>query len=204
MEKVDLARLGPTEFERLVRALCFQVMGPAGVVFSPGPDGGRDFTYDGVIKGYEPQKWNGYLVVQAKFREVTSSTDDLDWLKIQIEKEFDKLKRGGQVRLPEYYIVATNVRLSGSDGRSSKGTKTRTGGLSKSLKLFDKWKSEFRLKQVDIWPCDKMMDLLIAQPAIRHAYAAWISLMRCPKALSWSQRLSKCDQVARGTWPTGE
>jgi hypothetical protein len=175
MEKFELTRLGPVEFERLVRALCFQVMGPAGVVFSAGPDGGRDFTYEGAIKGYESQKWKGYLVVQAKFRDATNSADDLEWLKKQIQKEFNKFKKAGQARLPDYYILATNVRLSGSDGRSGQGNRSRTGGYSKTLDLFGAWKKELNLKQVDIWPYDKIIDLLISQPEIRHAYAAWIT-----------------------------
>lgn len=61
MEGLDFSRLNPTAFERLVRALCFAQLGPAGTVFSPGPDGGRDFIYEGQIKGYEAKKWDGYL-----------------------------------------------------------------------------------------------------------------------------------------------
>ena len=53
MPDIDLTRLNATSFERLVRALAFKLMGPAGVVYGPGPDGGRDFTFEGVIRGYE-------------------------------------------------------------------------------------------------------------------------------------------------------
>jgi hypothetical protein len=72
MQGADLGRLNPVGFERLVRALCFATMGPAGAVYSSGPDGGRDFTYEGSIAGYEGKHWKGYLVVQAKFKDVSS------------------------------------------------------------------------------------------------------------------------------------
>jgi hypothetical protein len=59
VEKYDLSRLNGASFERMVRALSFRVFGPGGKVFSTGPDGGRDFTLDGKVPGYEAKKWNG-------------------------------------------------------------------------------------------------------------------------------------------------
>ena len=53
MSGIDLSRLNSTSFEQLVRALSFAEMGPAGVTFSPGADGARDFTYNGKIPGFE-------------------------------------------------------------------------------------------------------------------------------------------------------
>jgi hypothetical protein len=48
VENIDLSRMTASTFERLVRALAFQLMGPAGVVYSSGPDGARDFTGMGI------------------------------------------------------------------------------------------------------------------------------------------------------------
>src|SRR4051812_35613520 len=94
MEGLELGRLNSTAFERLVRSLCFAEMGPAGVVFSSGPDGARDFVYDGAIRGYEPKRWRGYLVVQVKFKDPSlSKTNDIAWLKSQLDAELKKYTR---------------------------------------------------------------------------------------------------------------
>jgi hypothetical protein len=145
MEGFDLGRLNPTSFERLVRALCFAKLGPAGTVYSSGPDGGRDFTYEGAIAGYEGKRWKGYLVIQAKFKDPRlSQTDDIKWLKSQLGDEYKKYTRAGsRLRKPEYYILATNVRLSGADGTGKrKAALKRTGGMSKATELFGPWKKD--------------------------------------------------------------
>ncbi|MGY4510342.1 hypothetical protein [Bradyrhizobium sp. USDA 3650] len=178
MEGFELARLSPIAFERLIRALCFANMGPAGIVYSPGADGGRDFTYEGKIKGYEARDWNGHLIIQCKFKDQTSSKiDDLTWLKTQLDEELTKfLQSGLRPRKPDYYILATNIQLSGADGVSNKRTgKSRKGGLTKIADLFTSWKDKLQIKDFDVWPHDKIADLLIAQPAIRQTYAQWIT-----------------------------
>ena len=178
MEGFDLGRLNPTSFERLVRALCFAKMGPAGTVYSSGPDGGRDFTYEGSIAGYEGKNWDGYLVIQCKFKDpALSQTDDIKWLKEQLDDEFQKYSRlDSALRKPEYYILATNVRLSGADGASKKkaGLK-RKGGMTKAAELLSPWKQKIKLRDFDIWPHDKIIDLLVGYPDIRHAYAQWVT-----------------------------
>ncbi len=178
MEGFDLGRLNPISFERLVRALSFAKLGPGGTVYSSGPDGGRDFTYEGSIAGYEGKKWDGYLVIQAKFKDpMLSQTDDIKWLATQLDDEFKKYTRAGsQLRKPQYYILATNVRLSGADGAAKKKAgRQRKGGMTKVLELFGPWKQKLKLKDLDVWPHDKIVDLLVGHPDIREAYAQWVT-----------------------------
>ncbi|MGM5051333.1 NACHT domain-containing protein [Tardiphaga sp. 604_B6_N1_1] len=178
MDGIDLGRLNPTAFERLIRALCFASMGPAGTVYSSGPDGGRDFTYEGKIPGYEGRGWDGYLVVQAKFKDPSiAGVDDNAWLERHMTKEYQKyLANGSSHRRPEYYILITNVRLSGSDGLAKKKTGAkRRGGHTKALDLFSPWKTKLKVKDVDIWSHDKIVDLLARYPDIRQTYAQWIT-----------------------------
>jgi hypothetical protein len=176
METYDLSRLNAGSFERLIRALSFSILGPGGTVYSSGPDGARDFTFEGVIKGYEPQDWNGYLVLQAKFREKLKGVDgDIEWLRTQLSKEMEKFKRSDSgLRCPDYYLVATNVALSGADGKDSRG-RNKTGGYTKICQALEIWKAEINIKGFDIWPADKIIDLLAAVPGIRQTYAAWIT-----------------------------
>ncbi|WP_223529390.1 NACHT domain-containing protein [Pseudomonas sp. BF-B-26] len=171
MENIDFSRLNSTSFERLIRALCFKVFGSAGIVYSSGSDGARDFTFEGPINGYS---WSGYLVVQAKFKETLQTpAQNLAWLKKQIAGEKKKyLTR--KIRRPAYYILATNIGLSGADGKTTTG-KTTEGGYTKISKLLDDWQKDIGIEGHDVWPADKISDLLAGFEDVRQTYAAWIT-----------------------------
>lgn len=113
----DLLRLGPREFEHLTQALVLKVLGATVEVFGDGPDGGREATYMGRSSwptGDQPDVWDGYHVVQAKFRQRPQGTPDDGWLARNIKTELDhwsqqdsnRRKKG---RLPEYLLITTNV-----------------------------------------------------------------------------------------------
>ncbi|NSY99781.1 hypothetical protein G6M70_23890 [Agrobacterium tumefaciens] len=174
----DLSRLDPYSFERLIRALAFQVFGPGGVVFSSGPDAGRDFSFNGKIRGYEPQNWHGSLVLQAKFKDPLTNYDEIDgikWLISTLDAEKSKfLDANKGLKVPEYYIVATNVRLSGADGKG-KGGAVRSGGYTKVGKHLDTWITDLGIKGYDIWPADKINDLLATHSEVRQSFAAWVT-----------------------------
>jgi hypothetical protein len=177
MESYDLSRLSAGSFERLVRALAFHALGPGGTVFSSGPDGGRDFTYERAIKGYETKGWDGYLVLQAKFREKPKGgEDDIEWLKEQLAAEEQKfLDSAAGLRRPNFYIIATNIALSGADGRAAGGG-LRKGGYTKVAEELETWKASLGLTDYDIWPADKIIDLLVDAPGVRQSYAAWTTV----------------------------
>lgn len=67
----DLTRLGEREleFEHLSQALALQVLGASVSTFGDGPDGGREASFEGRLRFPESgQLWDGYGVVQAKFK----------------------------------------------------------------------------------------------------------------------------------------
>jgi hypothetical protein len=176
MEKFDLSRLNAFSFERMIRAMCFEMMGPLGTVYSSGPDGARDFTIEGQIRGYEGRNWNGYLIIQAKFREqVQGGVADARWLQKQLAGEHKKFQsKEANLRRPDYYIIATNVSLSGTDGASGKG-KPRIGGHTRISNHLAGWKGDIGLQDFDIWGGDKIVDLLAQTINVRQTYAAWIT-----------------------------
>lgn len=172
----DLSRLNSRSFERLVRAVCFKEFGASGTVFSSGPDGGRDFAVDGKISGYEAKGWNGYLVVQAKFRErLLGGASDVGWLIKEIKGELKKYKNNDSLKRPKYYVLASNVYLSGADGGTSVRGRPVKSGYTKIFEELEKWKSEIGVDDFDIWPADKIIDLLANAADIRRTYLAWIS-----------------------------
>jgi len=172
----EFSRMNGTSFERMARALAFDTFGTSGVVYSSGADGGRDFTIEGRIPGYEAQSWDGYLVLQSKYKEHTGQKDDVEWLIAQIDSEFEKYSNSENGNTtPEYYLVATNIRLSGTDGIANKRTgKQRTGGYTKVSRSMEKWK-EIGVKGWDIWHADKIVDLLNGAPEVRQSFSAWVT-----------------------------
>lgn len=171
MKEVTLEKLNNSSFESITKALAMEKFGSAGQVFPQGPDGGRDFSFEGAIKTYEPQKWNGYLVLQAKFKSNIRGTDDVKWLIDQLKAELLKfLRPDSAYRKPEYYIIATNINLSGADAKTK--TVTRKSGLTKVTEHMKEWTTSIGLKGFDIWPSDKIETFLAASSSIRTTYLA--------------------------------
>ena len=64
------------------------------VIFGDGPDGAREATYRGRLKyPSETEPWDGYLVVQAKFKQKPEGTrKDGQWLIEQLKADLKKSK----------------------------------------------------------------------------------------------------------------
>lgn len=192
MEAFTFEKLNSESFEQIVRSLAIERFGLAGHVFPRGPDAGRDFTYKGAIEGYKNPEWDGYIVLQAKFKEtLRGGKDDIDWLIKQLEGELSKfVATDKSYTKPEYYIIATNVSLSGAD--SKVGGKLRKGGMTKVSEHMETWKEKLNLKSFDIWSSEKLQTLLALSPDIRTTFAAWITpgdiLEQLYKSVSARQR----------------
>lgn len=123
----DLTGLGPRGFERMCQALATYVLGAGIEVFGSGPDGGREASFRGKVpypSSVDP--WDGFGVVQAKFKErILGTGADTAWLRRQVKAELDAWADPGKARVsqgrrPDYLIVATNVTLSGVPGSGGK------------------------------------------------------------------------------------
>jgi len=169
MPDYDLSGLSSRSFEQLIQSLAAKILGPGIIVFGDGPDGGREATFNGQVpfpSSNEP--WNGYLVVQAKFRQrPKGDSRDAGWLLEQIQselKKFEDMERG--LRRPDFYIVATNVVLS---------SVADTGGKDKIYRLLERAKGRLGVKDCRIWDYDQIRVFLDAHQEIRSAYTAWIT-----------------------------
>src|SRR6267143_205037 len=171
MHGINLQALDSHAFERLVRALAFSEMGSGGTVFSAGPDGARDFTYEGTIPGFEGKSWKGYLILQAKFREKpTGGAPDIAWLVKQLDAELAKFTdKRRNLKRPNYYLLATNISLSGVDSGG------RKGGASKIDAVLEKWKKKIGLIDYHVWSADQIVDLLAVHSSVRQTFGAWVT-----------------------------
>jgi hypothetical protein len=166
---LEFGHFSPKSFERLAQAICIQVLGAGTTIFGSGPDGGREATFTGEVPFPSPSKhWNGYIVVQAKCRErLKNSIEDATWLIGQLEtelKKFDNPKR--QLKCPEFYLVATNVRLSAV---------ASIGGKAKVQEFLQAACGELGIKDFHVWAADELEAILDTTPAIRRTYAAWLT-----------------------------
>ena len=169
MTDYDLTQLSSRSFEQLLQALATKVLGPTIGVFGDGPDGGREITFNGKV-GYPSidDGWNGYGVLQVKFRQRTGDiAKDGDWaveqLKSEIKKYFDPDK---EYRRPEYFIYATNVVLTPVN---------EVGSKDRVEAILSDFKERLSLKGYDVWDYDKIRVFLDNNHDVRRTYAAWIT-----------------------------
>src|SRR6266478_1861054 len=169
MPDYDLSRLSARHFEQLVQALGLRILGPGTVIFGDGPDGGREATFGGTVPyPNQASPWNGYIVVQAKFKQRLEGTKkDGEWAVRQLKDELQKFaSRKKGLRKPEFYLFCTNVVLTPKHGS---GSKDRIASVfTESLKFLP-------LRGYDVWDYDKLRVFLDNYSDIRLAYAAWIT-----------------------------
>ena len=183
MPDYDFSNLSSRSFEQLIQALSAKIIGPGLVLFGDGPDGGREATFEGLVPYPSLNNaWDGYGVMQAKFRQrCTNNSDDGKWALSQLKSEINKyLDPTHHLRQPEYFIFVTNVVLTPVNVRGYK---------DQARHLLEDFVSRSALKGYDIWDYDKLRAFLDGQKDIRHAYTAWITpgdvLAQIAERLNW-------------------
>ncbi len=176
MPDYDLTGLSPRSFEQLIQAIALQEISPQTVIFGDGTDGGREASYRGKTdysNEAEAEPWDGYIVLQAKFRQIPYNDTGKDgkWAIAQLKKELKDFANPEKKReIPEYYIFITNVILTPV---LKDGTKDKAYKLFKDC--FENYKDTIPIKSYDIWDYDKIARFLDNYPGIRQTYAAWIT-----------------------------
>lgn len=111
----------------MCQALATYVLGPGIEVLGSGPDSGREASFRGRVPyPSSADPWDGFGIVQAKFKErILGTSADATCLRRQVKAELDAWANPGKARVsqgrrPDYLIVATNVPLSGVPGSGDK------------------------------------------------------------------------------------
>jgi len=171
MGDYNLAALSQREFEHLIQALALKYISRGVTIFGDGRDGGREATCRGQMEYRRAMdtNWNGYLVVQAKFRQQPTGDPkkDGEWVLDQLQHELPKFsdpKRN--LPKPEYYLFATNLKLTAVQDAGSK---------DKAFKALADSSKTLGLKDYDIWDYDKICRLLDDAEEIRNRYAHFIA-----------------------------
>ncbi|HBL11067.1 MAG TPA: hypothetical protein DD379_06610 [Cyanobacteria bacterium UBA11162] len=170
MPEYNLTGLSTRSFEQLIQAIALKVVSSGVIVYGDGPDGGREATFEGETSYPEAaNSWNGYIVIQAKFRQRPQENTEKDgeWALEQLKSELEAFSDSKKTRRkPDYYIFATNVVLTPVQDKGSK---------DKAYNLIQQFSEKVPLKDYDIWDYDKIRSFLDSLEEIRKAYAAWIT-----------------------------
>lgn len=167
----NLSGLSTREFEHVSQALAQAILGPGVSVFGDGRDGGREATFEGRVPyPSELDAWDGYGVVQAKFRQRTDQQpqDAVSWLKGQVKEELEAWlsPASKRERLPEYLIFTTNVILTPVPG---------SGGIAQIEQFVSTYAARLGLKGWAVWSYDQLCRYLDRYDSIRRTYAGAIT-----------------------------
>lgn len=167
MTDFRLDRLSPRLFEHVVQELAIGVISTTVVPFGDGPDGGREATFQGATSyGADGDKWNGYGIIQAKYRTREKPADDGKWAITQLKSELKQFTRKENPRkAPDYYIYATNVVLAPNEG----------GAKDQVFEVLKDFGAKYGLKGFDVWDYDKLRVFIGRDEKVRRSYLAWLS-----------------------------
>ncbi|MDK9700144.1 MAG: hypothetical protein OEM52_08375 [bacterium] len=169
MADYNLSAMDPRSFEHIVQALAKKVIGEGVTPFGDGPDGGREATFTGPMDypSKTKGKWDGYLVIQCKYRQRPES-DDTAWAIKQLKEELEKYtKKDSKRRIgPDYFLFVTNVVLP---------PKAKTGGHDKIMAVLAGYQKKLKLKGYDVWGYDDLSRFLDGAEGVRNAYTHLIT-----------------------------
>ncbi|MBD1539189.1 hypothetical protein HC749_13545 [Arthrobacter sp. S13_S34] len=166
-----LESLGTRQFEHLIQALATKVLGGRVSVFGDGADGGREATWEGATSSLGSlTSWNGYGVLQVKMRQhPLGVADNLAWLESQVKGELREWANHSirRKRQPDYFVLATNVRISAGPG----------GGKDsiKSTIVAEIAANGLPIRDFRVWDYDDIKALLDDAPGIRRTYSALLT-----------------------------
>ncbi len=139
------------------------------MVFGDGPDGGREATFERKVPyPSSVDGWDGYGVVQAKYRQRSGNIQqDGNWAVDQLKEEIGKYTDPeSKLRRPDFFIFATNVVLTPV---LDKGSKDR------AVAVLEAFKDQSPLKDYAIWDYDQIRTFLDAYEDVRKAYTAFVT-----------------------------
>ena len=205
MSNYDLQRLGGVGFQDVVTALAIKTLGAQVRAMGRGKDGGRDMLVnDGVLiwganqPDEQSEVWEGTTVFQVKHKETLEhrqkdATDFWQAIKHELDRWADPQSGRGDV--PDYFVFATNVRLTPVAG--SGGFDTVSARIKKFLDdLRDESAEDHldypakdearrarkarrdrmqRLKKWHIWDGNQIEGMLNAHKDVRQAFNGFLT-----------------------------
>jgi len=170
MADYNLYGLNTRDFQHLVQSIARKRIGAGVTAFGDGRDGARDLTFRGKMDYPSTAAgWDGYLVMGCKFSQRPSgdSQKDTDWALKQLDGDLKKfVSKKRKLPKPQYYILATNVALSGV---------AASGGRDRVTRALEEYSGKLGLKSYAIWDYNDIRGFLDGDTDIREAYGHFIT-----------------------------
>ena len=110
--RYDFSKMSADAFELMVRSLNEKIFGVRCEQYGLGPDGQREFVFEGSIKDIAGVVFEGRTVGQVKYKYVTTKEDDFTWLAREIDAELRNFRLKETEYIPDNYLFYTNVVLT--------------------------------------------------------------------------------------------
>lgn len=170
MADYNLHGLNTRDFQHLIQAISRKRIGAGVTSFGDGRDGNRDLTFRGKMDyPSTAEGWDGYLVMGCKFnlQPTRDSQKDAAWVLTQLDVDLKKfLSKKRKLPKPDYYVLVTNVALSGV---------AESGGRDRITKKLEEYAKKIQLKGHAIWDYNDIRGFIDGDADIRSAYGHFIT-----------------------------
>lgn len=148
----------------MVNFIAMNVLGKGVTGFASGADGGRDGYMKGkAIYPTPNDNWEGIWYIQSKFHALNISGNHQRWLIRQVRDEIKSFTDDRNRRIPDIWIIATNVEPSGT---------SQTGTYDTIKALVNKFAPNMKF---DIWGGRKILDYLSEYPSVAQVYGHFLN-----------------------------
>lgn len=161
--RYDFSKMSADSFELMIRSLNQGIFGIACEQYGQGPDGQREFVYNGRIQDKVGNVFEGTTIGQVKYKYITTKEDDYQWLKKEIDKELKGFEEKDVQYRPNNYLFYTNIVLTPTKD---------TGVKDKINKHIEKYKKI--IPNIHVIGYDEVCALLDNNQSVRAAYAPYV------------------------------
>lgn len=161
--RYDFSKMDSDSFENMVRSLNEGIFGIKCEQYGLGPDGQREFVFEGNGKDSEGTVFPGRTIGQVKYKYNTTKTDDYNWLVNEIDGELKRFREKDEEYIPDNYLLYTNIVL----------TPTKDTGVKDKINAYVKAHNDI-IKHFYVRGYDEICAMLDNNRDVATSYAAHI------------------------------
>ena len=102
--RYDFSKMDNDSFELMIRSLNEKIFGIKCEQYGLGPDGQREFVFEGEQTDLAGVRFDGKTIGQVKYKYITTKMDDFEWLRKEIGGELRRLRKKQPSYLPDNYF----------------------------------------------------------------------------------------------------
>lgn len=161
--RYDFSKMNADSFELMVRSLNERIFGIRCEQYGLGPDGQREFIFEGVVKDQAGVVFAGRTIGQVKYKYITTKEDDYTWLAREIDEELQRFRQKETDYIPDNYLFYTNVVL----------TPAKDTGVKDKIEAYVREKNDI-IKRFYVKGYDEICAMLDNNRDVAISYAATI------------------------------